>query len=212
MSSKVHMEMVIWVIQHQRPRNKSKGALEDRLNNTKVPNEGQEVHEERTSSATPEPTAEAEHDTVQSKIKAFLEDAKKASNEIITNSRVLAWVMTELEDLVPEAHASLKRVSMIVVQTITNALFAETTLPGKSKSTTPILSSNSCDSESFLLAVEAIEKQFLSAKKSKHDFPQFTPPSLASASLKNRINQCPLKCSSMNQSLKKIVLPLLLDL
>jgi len=38
-----------------------------------------------------------------------------ANNEIITNSRVLAGVMTELEKSVPEAHASLKRVRTIAV-------------------------------------------------------------------------------------------------
>ncbi|KAJ8426748.1 hypothetical protein Cgig2_029417 [Carnegiea gigantea] len=54
-----------------------KGALEDQLDDIEVPDEGQEVHEEGTSNATPEPTAEAEHDTIQSKIKALLEDAKK---------------------------------------------------------------------------------------------------------------------------------------
>ncbi|KAJ8419830.1 hypothetical protein Cgig2_019353 [Carnegiea gigantea] len=46
---------------------------------------------------------------------ALLEDAKKASNEIITNTHVLAGVITELEKLVPEAHASLKRVRTIAV-------------------------------------------------------------------------------------------------
>ena len=110
---------------------------------------------------------------------ALLEDAKKASNEIITNTRVLAGVITELEKLVPEAHASLKRVRTIAVQTTTDALFAETTLPGKSKSTKPVLSPDPYESEDFLLAVEAIEKQFLTAQKSKHHFPQFTPPSFS---------------------------------
>ncbi|KAJ8421748.1 hypothetical protein Cgig2_028803 [Carnegiea gigantea] len=77
--------------------------------------EAQVVHEEEPSNATPEATAEAKHDTVRSKIKALLEDAKKASNEIITNTRVLASVIRELEKLVPEAHASLKRVRTIAV-------------------------------------------------------------------------------------------------
>ncbi|KAJ8420657.1 hypothetical protein Cgig2_021602 [Carnegiea gigantea] len=103
----------------------------------------QEVHEEEPSNATPEPTAEAKHDTTRPKIK----DAKKASNEIITDSRVLAGVMTELEMLVPEAHTSLKRVKTIAVKTTTNALFVETTLPGKSKSATPILLPDSYESE-----------------------------------------------------------------
>jgi len=101
----------------------------------------------------------------------LLKDAKKASNGIIINSRVLAGVMMELEKLVPEAHVSLRRVRTIVVQTKTNALFAEITLSGKSRSTTPVLSPDSYESKGFLLAVEAIEKKFLSAQKSKRDFP-----------------------------------------
>ncbi|KAJ8423235.1 hypothetical protein Cgig2_013487 [Carnegiea gigantea] len=128
------------------------------------------------SNATPEAT-EAEHHTVRSKIKALLEDAKKVSNEIITNTRVLAGVITELEKLVPEAHASLKRVRTIAVQTITATLFVETTLLGKSKITKPVFSPDPYESEDFLLAIDAIEKQFLTSQKSKHHFPQFTPQS-----------------------------------
>ncbi|KAJ8423195.1 LOW QUALITY PROTEIN: hypothetical protein Cgig2_019237 [Carnegiea gigantea] len=147
-----------------------KRALEDRLDKTKMPNEAQAVHEEELSNATPEPAAEAEHDTVRPKIKALLEDAKKVSNEIITNTRVLEGVITELEN----TYFS-KKIRTIAVQTTTNALLAETTSPGKSKSTKPVLSLDSYESEDFLLAVEAIEKQFLTAQKSKHHFPQFTP-------------------------------------
>ncbi|KAJ8420462.1 hypothetical protein Cgig2_000533 [Carnegiea gigantea] len=145
------------------------GALEDSLDETERPAEAQVVHEEEPSNATPE-AAEAEHHTVRSKIKALLEDAKKASNEIITNTRVLAGVITELEKL---------RVRTIAVQTTTAALFAETTLPGKSKITKPVLSPDPYESEDFLLAVDAIEKQFLTSQKSKHHFPQFTPPSFS---------------------------------
>ncbi|KAJ8428365.1 hypothetical protein Cgig2_015883 [Carnegiea gigantea] len=116
-----------------------RGAFKDLLDEIEVPDEAQEVHEEEPSNATPEPATEAEHDSTRSKIKALLEDAKKVSNEIITNSHVLAGVMTELEKLVPKAHASLKRVRMIAMQTTTDALFAEINLPGKSKSTTPVL-------------------------------------------------------------------------
>ncbi|KAJ8421730.1 hypothetical protein Cgig2_027404 [Carnegiea gigantea] len=79
--------------------------------------------------------------------KALLQDAKKARNEIISNTHVLVRVMTELEKLVPEAHSSLKRVRMIAVQTTTDALFAEITSSGKSKSTTSALSPDSCESE-----------------------------------------------------------------
>ncbi|KAJ8430588.1 hypothetical protein Cgig2_001015 [Carnegiea gigantea] len=156
-----------------------KGSLDDCLDETERPDEPQVVHEEEPSNATPEATAGAEHDTVQSKIKALLEDAKKVSNEIITNTRVLARMIMELEKLVPEAHASLKRVRTIAVQTTTDPLFAETTLPGKSKSTKPVLSPDPYESEDFLLAVEAIEKQFLIAQKSEHHFPQFTLPSFS---------------------------------
>ncbi|KAJ8420619.1 LOW QUALITY PROTEIN: hypothetical protein Cgig2_000437 [Carnegiea gigantea] len=154
------------------------GALEDSLDETERSAEAQVVHEEEPSNATPE-AAEAEHHTVRSKMKALLEDAKKASNEIITNTRVLAGVITKLEKLVPEAHASLKRVRTIAVQTTTAALFAETTLPGKSKITKPVLSPDPYESEDFLLAVDVIEKQFLTSQKSKHHFPQFTPPSFS---------------------------------
>ncbi|KAJ8443849.1 hypothetical protein Cgig2_010313 [Carnegiea gigantea] len=112
-------------------------------------------------------------------MKALLEDAKKASNEIITNTHVLAGVITKLEKLVPEAHASLKRVRTIAVQTTTAALFAETTLPGKSKITKPVLSPDPYESEDFLLAVDTIEKQFLTSQKSKHHFPLFTLPSFS---------------------------------
>ncbi|KAJ8426362.1 hypothetical protein Cgig2_025501 [Carnegiea gigantea] len=94
---------------------------------TERPDEVQVVYEEEPS----KPATEAKHDT------ALLEDAKKASNEIITNTRVLAGVIMELEKLVPKAHASLKRVRTMAVQTTIDALFAETTLSGKSKSTKP---------------------------------------------------------------------------
>ncbi|KAJ8422464.1 hypothetical protein Cgig2_009772 [Carnegiea gigantea] len=93
-----------------------------------MPDEAQAVHEGEPSNATPEPVAEAKHDTVRSKIKALLEDAKKASNEIITNTRVLVGVTMELEKLVPKAHTSLTKVRTIAVQTTTDALFAETTV------------------------------------------------------------------------------------
>ncbi|KAJ8445868.1 hypothetical protein Cgig2_000180 [Carnegiea gigantea] len=136
-----------------------KGFLEDCLDER--PAEAQVVHEEEPSNVTPEAAAEAKHDTVRLKMKALLEDAKKASNEIITNTRVLAGVITELEKLVPEAHASLKRRQR------------------KSKITKSVLSLNPYESEDFLLAVEAIEKQFLTAQKSKHHFPQFTLPSFS---------------------------------
>ncbi|KAJ8425741.1 hypothetical protein Cgig2_007597 [Carnegiea gigantea] len=155
------------------------GALEDYLDETKRPAEAQVVHKEEPSNATPEAAAEAKHDTVRSKMKALLEDAKKASNEIITNTRVLVGVITKLEKLVPEAHASLKRVRTIAAQTTIAALFAETTLSGKSKITKPVLSPDPYKSEDFLLAVDAIEKQFLTSQKSKHHFPQFTPPSFS---------------------------------
>ncbi|KAJ8421771.1 hypothetical protein Cgig2_016212 [Carnegiea gigantea] len=112
-------------------------------------------------------------------MKALLEDAKKASNEIITNTRVLAGVITKLEKLVPEAHASLKRVRIIAVQTTTAAPFAETTLPGKSKITKPVLSPDPYESEDFLSVVDAIEKQFLTSQKSKHHFPLFISPSFS---------------------------------
>ncbi|KAJ8428012.1 hypothetical protein Cgig2_032349 [Carnegiea gigantea] len=113
----------------------------------------------------------------EQEFQALLEDAKKVSNEIITNTRVLAGVITELEKLVPEAHASLKRVRTIAVQTITATLFVETTLLGKSKITKPVFSPDPYESEDFLLAIDAIEKQFLTSQKSKHHFPQFTPQS-----------------------------------
>ncbi|KAJ8444074.1 hypothetical protein Cgig2_030931 [Carnegiea gigantea] len=138
------------------------GALEDSLDETERPAEAQVAHKEEPSNATPEAT-EAEHHTVRSKMKALLEDAKKATNEIITNTRVLAGVIMELEKLVPEAHASLKRVRTIAVQTATAALFAETTLPGKSKITKRVLSPDPYESEDFLLATDAIEKQFLTS-------------------------------------------------
>ena len=48
-----------------------KGALEDRLDETEVPDEAQEVHGEEPSNATPEPAAKAEHDTARSKIKVY---------------------------------------------------------------------------------------------------------------------------------------------
>ncbi|KAJ8424808.1 LOW QUALITY PROTEIN: hypothetical protein Cgig2_008573 [Carnegiea gigantea] len=144
-------------------------ALEDQLDKTKAPDEAQEVHKEEPSNTTPETAAESEHETVQSKIKIYdpvlLEDGKKTSNEIITNSRMLAGVMTELEKLLPEAHASLKRVRTTAVQITSDAMFAHITLPGKSKSTTPTLPPDSCTSEGFLLEVEAIKKQFLNAQK-----------------------------------------------
>ncbi|KAJ8421372.1 hypothetical protein Cgig2_025255 [Carnegiea gigantea] len=154
------------------------GALEDSLDETERPAEAEVVHEEEPSNATPE-AAEAEHHTVWSKMKALLEDAKKVSNEIITNTHVLAGVIIGLEKLVPEAHASLKRVRTIAVQTTTAALFGETTLSGKSKITKPVLSPDPYESEDFLLAVDAIDKQFLTSQKSKHHFPQFTPLSFS---------------------------------
>jgi len=47
---------------------------------------------------------------------ALLEDRKKASNEVITNSHVLVGVMMELEKLFLEAHTLLKRVTTMAVQ------------------------------------------------------------------------------------------------
>ncbi|KAJ8434379.1 hypothetical protein Cgig2_014226 [Carnegiea gigantea] len=139
----------------------------DCLDETEKPDEAQVVHEEEPSNATPKAAAQAEHDTVQSKIKALLEDAKKVSNEIITNTRVLAGVITELEKLVPEAHASLKTVRIIAVQTATDALFAETTLPGKSTSNKPVLSPDPYESEDFSLAVEVIKNVGLSEEENE---------------------------------------------
>ncbi|KAJ8422595.1 hypothetical protein Cgig2_026117 [Carnegiea gigantea] len=136
-----------------------KGALEDCLDETERPDKAQVVHEEEPSNVTPEAAAEAEHDTVRSKIKALLEDAKKASNEIITNTRVLAGVITKLEKLVPEAHASLKRVRTIAVHTTTDTLFVETTLLRKSKSTKPVLSPNPYELEDFFLALSQEENE-----------------------------------------------------
>ena len=48
-----------------------KGALEDYLDETKRPAEAQVVHEEEPSNATPEAAAEAEYDTVRSKMKVY---------------------------------------------------------------------------------------------------------------------------------------------
>ncbi|KAJ8427847.1 LOW QUALITY PROTEIN: hypothetical protein Cgig2_008291 [Carnegiea gigantea] len=169
-----------------------KSALDDRLDETKVPDEAQEVHEEELSNATPNPLLNLNmklHNQRLSCIhyltpkiisfdQALLEDGK-VSNEIITNSRALAGVMTELEKLLPNSHALLKRARTTAIQTTSDALFAHITLLGNSKSTTPVLSPDSYEPKGFLLEVEAIKKQFLSAQKSKHDFPQFTLPSFS---------------------------------
>ncbi|KAJ8419741.1 hypothetical protein Cgig2_028584 [Carnegiea gigantea] len=98
---------------------------------------------------------------------ALLEDAKKARNDVITNSRVLAGVMAELEKLFPKALASLKRVRTTAVRTTTGALFTHTTLPGKSKSTTLVLSLDSCESEGFLLEVEATKNLGISQEENQ---------------------------------------------
>ena len=49
----------------------SKGAHEGCLDESERPAEAQVVHEEEPSNATPEATAEAEHDTVRSKTKVY---------------------------------------------------------------------------------------------------------------------------------------------
>ena len=48
-----------------------KGALEDCLEEIERPDEAQVVHEEEPSNATPKAAAEAEHDTVRSKMKVY---------------------------------------------------------------------------------------------------------------------------------------------
>jgi len=46
-------------------------TLEDYLDEAERPAEAQVVHEEEPSNATPEATAEAEHNTVRSKMKVY---------------------------------------------------------------------------------------------------------------------------------------------
>ncbi|KAJ8426677.1 hypothetical protein Cgig2_011597 [Carnegiea gigantea] len=81
----------------------SNGVLKDRLDETKMPDEAQAIHEEEPSNVTPKPAAEAEHDTVRSKVKALLEDAKKVSNETITNTRVWHGLGLSREENEPTA-------------------------------------------------------------------------------------------------------------
>ncbi|KAJ8424153.1 hypothetical protein Cgig2_001615 [Carnegiea gigantea] len=89
---------------------------------------------------------------------ALFRDGRAAADLIITNIRLLAEVITELEDLIPGARIPLKRVRNVATESMNDALTRDR--PKTWKSRTPVLSQDSYESEGFLMQIDAIEKNF----------------------------------------------------
>ena len=69
---------------------------------------------------------------------ALFQEGRAVANLIISNSRRLAKIMTELEDLIPGAHNLAKRKRNVAAESVSDALISDR--PKMSKSITPILS------------------------------------------------------------------------
>ncbi|KAJ8442142.1 hypothetical protein Cgig2_011332 [Carnegiea gigantea] len=78
-----------------------------------------------------------------------------SSSGNLANSRILAEVMTELEKLLPGAHALLKSVRKVVAKSTNDALIRDTSKKPRSK--TLVLSQDLYESKGFLMEIDAIE-------------------------------------------------------
>ncbi|KAJ8439650.1 hypothetical protein Cgig2_021662 [Carnegiea gigantea] len=109
--------------------------------------------------------------------KALFRDGRAATDLIITSSRRLAKVITELQELIPGARSPLKRVRKVATESVSDALIRDT--PKRSKSRMPVIWQDSYESEGFLMQINAIEKYFVGSGDKVHDFPQFAIPSFS---------------------------------
>ncbi|KAJ8449206.1 hypothetical protein Cgig2_021670 [Carnegiea gigantea] len=121
-----------------------RGYLADTLDKTTVTNEEEEVYED-----------EHRNESVEAEAKALFRDDKATTDFIIINSRLLAEVMTNLEELLPSTRTPPKRVRNVAVESMSDALIRDT--PKKSK-------------------VEPGFSRKTSSRGMVCDFPQFTPP------------------------------------
>ncbi|KAJ8428327.1 hypothetical protein Cgig2_021775 [Carnegiea gigantea] len=131
-----------------------RGYLKDTLDKTTVTYEKEEANEEECHSKSVKAQAKVEKQKRVLKVKALLQDGEAATDSIIFNSRLLAKVMTELEELLPSARNLLKRVGKVTVELPTDVLIRDA--PKKSKSRTLGLSS-------ILLAFEIMYVTFHSS-------------------------------------------------
>ncbi|KAJ8429605.1 hypothetical protein Cgig2_008835 [Carnegiea gigantea] len=86
-------------------------------------------------------------------------DGRPTTDLIITGSRWLEKIITELEELIPRACSLLKRVRKVAVESVSDVLIRDT--PKRSKSRTPVLSQDSYESEGSLMQINTIEKYFV---------------------------------------------------
>ncbi|KAJ8424087.1 hypothetical protein Cgig2_012695 [Carnegiea gigantea] len=141
-----------------------KGCVEDTLDKATITDEEEEVNQEECCSKNDEDDTKAKDETGLSKLKA-------AMDLIITNSGLLAEVITELKEFIPGAHTPLKRVRKVAVESTSDALIDDKTNKSNSRS------SGSYESEGFLMENDEIEKHFVGPRDKVHDFPKFIPPS-----------------------------------
>ncbi|KAJ8442715.1 LOW QUALITY PROTEIN: hypothetical protein Cgig2_011635 [Carnegiea gigantea] len=85
-------------------------------------------------------------------MKAIFRDGSAAIDLIITSSRWLAEIMTELEELIPRACSPLKRVRNVAVELVSNALINDR--PKGLRSRTSVLSQESFESNGFLILMK----------------------------------------------------------
>ncbi|KAJ8442718.1 LOW QUALITY PROTEIN: hypothetical protein Cgig2_011638 [Carnegiea gigantea] len=109
------------------------GYLKDTLDKTSMTNEEEEGNEKEYHSKGVEDEGKPEDQTGISVVKAFFGDGQAVINLIITSSRGLAEVITELEELIPGARNPLKRVRKVAAESVSDALVGDTPKRSKSK-------------------------------------------------------------------------------
>ncbi|KAJ8426722.1 LOW QUALITY PROTEIN: hypothetical protein Cgig2_004221 [Carnegiea gigantea] len=161
MVSLCYLDRVVFKLRsvpHQLPklRGWTNDEIRDRntLDKTCMTDEEEQVNEKEDHSKGVKHQGKAEDQTGISKVK----DGRAAIDLIITSSRRLAEVITELEEFIPRARSPLKRVRKVAMESMSDARIRDT--PNTSKR--------------FLIQINAIGMHFKGYQDKVHDFPQFT--------------------------------------
>ncbi|KAJ8437685.1 hypothetical protein Cgig2_028623 [Carnegiea gigantea] len=157
------------------------------LDKTSMTDEEEQVNEKEHHSKGVENEGKAEDQTGISKVKVmshilftisigcfhqtFFWDGWAATNLIITRSRRLTKVITNLEELIHGARSALKRVRKVVAESVSDALIRD--MPKRSNSRMLVLSQDSYESEGFLMQIDIIEKHF-AGSRDKFAIPSFS--------------------------------------
>ena len=79
--------------------------------------------------------------------------------------------MTKLEELIPAARSSVKRLRNAAAELVSDAFISDR--PKTLRNGTPVPSLESIESDEFLMQIDEIEKNYMGSRDKMHPFPQF---------------------------------------